>query len=99
MCLYFQTTTLSDICEKLVIGPTERPLDPLYLQPASLEQAVIRKKQGEELVSTMLQQCTDDVGARVIVGIKPVFSDYRTPFDDLCETLSETCLKQPFKGR
>lgn len=35
----------------------------------------------------------------MIVGIKPVFSDYRTPIDDLCEPLSQTCLKQPFKGR
>ena len=42
---------LSDICEELVIGSPERPLDPLYVQPASLEQATIRKKQGEELVS------------------------------------------------
>ena len=51
-CVYYlQTNMLSDICEELVIGSPERPLDPLYVQPASLEQATIRKKQGEELVS------------------------------------------------
>lgn len=43
------TKTLSEICEKLVIGSADTPLDPLYLQPASLEQATIRKKPGEEL--------------------------------------------------
>ena len=48
--IVLQTKTLSDICEKIVIGSPESPLDPLYLQPASLEQATIRKKQGEELV-------------------------------------------------
>ena len=47
---------LSDICEELVIGSQERPLDPLYVQPASLELATIRKKQGEELVSNGEQQ-------------------------------------------
>ncbi|WAR08235.1 CNKR3-like protein [Mya arenaria] len=41
--------SLSEICEKLVIGSTDSPLDPLYLQPASLELATIRKKPGEEL--------------------------------------------------
>ena len=46
---------LSDICEELVIGSPERPLDPLYVQPASLELATIRKKQGEELVCIFMK--------------------------------------------
>lgn len=42
---------LADICDGLVINNTEA----LHLQPASLETATIRKKQGEELVSLTLK--------------------------------------------
>ncbi|XP_053396254.1 CNK3/IPCEF1 fusion protein-like isoform X1 [Mercenaria mercenaria] len=61
------TKTLSDICEKIVIGSPESPLDPLYLQPASLEQATIRKKQGEELGMHIQSSY---YGVHVISGIK-----------------------------
>ncbi|KAL4233445.1 Connector enhancer of kinase suppressor of ras [Mactra antiquata] len=67
--LNLSTTTkmLSDICEKIVIGSPESPLDPLYLQPASLEQATIRKKQPEEL-GMHIQSLY--YGVHVISGIK-----------------------------
>ncbi|KAH3739871.1 hypothetical protein DPMN_046561, partial [Dreissena polymorpha] len=61
------TTLLSDICEKLVIGSPESPLDPLYLQPAALELATIRKKQGEELGMHLLFSYD---GVHVISGVK-----------------------------
>jgi hypothetical protein len=38
---------LSKVCDELVI----KNRDPLVIQPASLEVAIIRKKPGEELVS------------------------------------------------
>jgi len=38
---------LSKVCDELVI----KNKDPLVIQPASLEVAIIRKKPGEELVS------------------------------------------------
>ncbi|XP_052808518.1 uncharacterized protein LOC128237217 isoform X2 [Mya arenaria] len=59
--------SLSEICEKLVIGSTDSPLDPLYLQPASLELATIRKKPGEELGMHILSSY---YGVHVISGIK-----------------------------
>ena len=61
---------LSDICEELVIGSQERPLDPLYVQPASLELATIRKKQGEELVSNGKRQYIEGKFSREVILTK-----------------------------
>ena len=61
---FLQTKMLSDICEELVIGSPERPLDPLYVQPASLELATIRKKQGEELVGYIPESSVGHVPPR-----------------------------------
>ena len=43
----FQCRMLMEYCE----GVVRNTRDPLVIQPAALEQATIRKKQGEELVS------------------------------------------------
>ncbi|KAK3609147.1 hypothetical protein CHS0354_032674 [Potamilus streckersoni] len=58
---------LCDICEELVIGSPDRPQDPLFVQPASLELATIRKKPGEELGITIQSSY---YGIHVISGIK-----------------------------
>jgi hypothetical protein len=44
----FQCHMLADYCDGLIVNNTET----LLIQPASLEQTTIRKKQGEELVSS-----------------------------------------------
>ncbi|KAJ8315636.1 hypothetical protein KUTeg_007786 [Tegillarca granosa] len=57
------STKLADICDGLVINNT----DALHLQPASLEIATIRKKQGEEL-GMHIQSAY--YGVHVIGGVK-----------------------------